>query len=497
VNCMGNGVEPEACANTRCVWVYIDDLLRAKILRPSLHRVGAFEARHLLTANRLSTIRYDADMVDAGKDWVRMRYDVLDSRTGVSRRIDLRVALSRTRRGGWLFAERGGLHERVCLVHPGETAQCIARFAAHSHSLACRVEPVQVAADSPAGVQSRFAAARASPNPPPAGARLLSPEKLTETMVSRLLVGAIGWLVASAKAIWQRVRRAGTMLASLRSWFGAKNEDADIRSTLGRSSGINDAAPARESAPREHPETSSPDGEQGIGGGSERDAWHDLNPTSEIRVSPTPVRPAFVRKRPRVGVTEASPQPEDSRQRPSRPRRSRASPDRTRPSAIRTQARKRAAEPKSNEEAPTNTAIGVVNATQRPLCSWWESPLIAWVWAPLNAITASGGLFPQSSSSMKKSPVPRADESVKHSDDHHTQGGAYIDASAPIARSTQGAPRRRVRCGYRGWMRDRLDRAHAELLLPIARAVKERFARLTTLVRVCWAQIRGNATPVR
>src|SRR5262249_50742120 len=159
------------------------------------------------------------------------------------------------------------------------------------------------------------------------------------------------------------------------------------------------------------------------------------------------------------------------------------------------EAPKRAAEPMSNEEAPTNTTVGVENSTQRPLCSWREAPPIAGVWPPVNAITASGGLFPPSSSGMKKGPVPRGDQSVKHSHDHHAQRDAYIDASAPIARSTQGAPRRRVRWGYRGWMRDRLDRAHAELVLPFARVVKERFARFTTLFRVCWAQIRGNATP--
>src|SRR5438105_4054137 len=108
-------------ASERCMWLGVDDLLRAGIQRPGFHTAGAFEAQNLAALGAVSVVRYDADLVDAGKEWLRLCYETIAPRTQHRCAVDHRVWLSLGRDGRWRFVERRELVDRICLAHPDES----------------------------------------------------------------------------------------------------------------------------------------------------------------------------------------------------------------------------------------------------------------------------------------------------------------------------------------------------------------------------------------
>jgi hypothetical protein len=107
-----------------CIWLSIDELRRADIMRPSWHLVRTFCPVHPVAAGCISLIRSDADLVDRGKEWIRFRYVLTDPRTGRQRQVDRRVILARTADGRWWFVIGGQLHQQLCLVHVDEHFNC-------------------------------------------------------------------------------------------------------------------------------------------------------------------------------------------------------------------------------------------------------------------------------------------------------------------------------------------------------------------------------------
>jgi hypothetical protein len=107
-----------------CLWLSIDELLRADIMQPSWHLIRTFCPADRLAAGQISLIRSDADMVDRGKEWIRLRYVLTDPRTGHQRQVDRRMMLARSPNGPWRFVIGGQMYQHVCLLHVDDDLNC-------------------------------------------------------------------------------------------------------------------------------------------------------------------------------------------------------------------------------------------------------------------------------------------------------------------------------------------------------------------------------------